>query len=736
MRILLTLCLLTTAIFAYSQDTIPIQWDISGVNNCDEDGDITISENGSTIEVIGLEGLDCVACQSLSASGACTLPGNGSLCSNTVNLMTAFIDRSEFATVMLEMSIEPISSNLECTPCSTSDLAFIDVLTLEGEVLFSLNVCGSDAGDFGNLELPASCENFVVLVAGFKSNGGDEGFMFQINATGIGESDMNLVDLSGLFFNINQIGCPGDTSMIEATISDCSTCEISYRLEDGSINTNGMIPIPGDFSGEGQLIDVLITNQCGTTEVPSISIPVINNPELCDGVFNSNPTIFDQFPFLLDNYEDCTDIEFQIITSGIFTFIYVSDGQLFFQDGRLFCTEVGDRDCRALYDLHGMPTVIEGCNIVDEVDDLALSISESFRDEASNAICVDVTTNGIEDLLSFQFQIESEIEPVSFSSNIVDESTIVVTEEDSLFVIKSLWIAGDLIPIQLSDTDPIYTVCFDSDTPPGEYGFNLRDTDRLFSQFVVREPTGSFREIRDIGLTGNLVIEEDQGDGMDTDSMDMAMNSMDMAMDSMAMDSMDMAMDSMGMAMDSMDMEAETEEEDPVMIGSINEAIEIYPWLEDIDLCGRDVIAYSFGEFTFVSISTGSELELFFEDGSFYCSNSDTFDCLDFYGLNQVVGAWECPPEIGSIVSINDNFKSAASASDIVVFPNPFNNYIQLDSDEKIIEVRIFSSDGRQHPVIKSNETNKLNVASLESGAYFLQIKTAQKTVVKQIIKL
>jgi len=725
--LILSLALITT--ISYTQNSIPLEWDVSNVNNCDDDGNISISEDGSTIEAVGLEGPDCMPCQSLSASGVCTLPGNGSLCSSTPNVITTLVDRSGFASVSLNLSIQPISSNLECNPCSTSDLAFINVLTIGGEELLSLSVCGSDEADVGELDLPASCENFVVILVGFKSNGGDEGFVFEVSANGIGESEMNRVDLTGLVLDINQIGCPGDTSMIVASISDCTNCEISYRLADGSINTNGMIPVPLDFTNDAQLIDLLITSQCGTTEVPSISIPVINNPQICDGVINTNPSIFEQFPFLIDDYEGCTDIEFQIITSGIFTFVYASDGVLFFEDGTLYCTEIGDRDCRALYNLYDMPTVIDSCGVAKDEDKLTIVISESYIDEEANTICANVTTNGIEDLLSFQFQIESELEPVSFVSNIVDESTIVVTDEDSLFVIKSLWIAGDLIPIQLSDTDPIYTVCFDRDIEAGVYGFILRDTERLFSQFVVRSSTGSFSEIRDIEVNGSIeIVGEDQSDGenMDGDQMDMDEEmdndemDMDEEMDNDEIDGDNMEGDQMDMNMDS--------------VGIISEAFELFPWLQDIDVCGDTVASYSFGDFIFVSIGTSGDLDLYVEDGTFYCSNTESFDCLAFYELGQPADSWVCPPEVGSLVAQGGQLKSVVA--DVVVFPNPFTDYIEIETTEDIDELRIFDSDGREYPFNKSAKKSRINVSLLKSGAYYLSIKTVTNTTIKRIIKI
>ncbi len=179
----------------------------------------------------------------------------------------------------------------------------------------------------------------------------------------------------------------------------------------------------------------------------------------------------------------------------------------------------------------------------------------------------------------------------------------------------------------------------------------------------------------------------------------------------------------------------ENMDDDSNTMGSINEAIDIYPWLANLDVCRGTVIAYSFGEVTFVSIGTGSELELYFEDGTFYCSSSESFDCLAFYELDQTVGMWECTSDIGSIAAAT-NVDLKSIPNELNVFPNPFSDYIELESKEKITDINIFSSDGRELMFINTQNKNRLNVSTLESGVYFIRLKTAHETITRQIIKL
>lgn len=72
-----------------------------------------------------------------------------------------------------------------------------------------------------------------------------------------------------------------------------------------------------------------------------------------------------------------------------------------------------------------------------------------------------------------------------------------------------------------------------------------------------------------------------------------------------------------------------------------------YPWLSTVintDACGTSSIAeYASGAFTFLVIDNGNGTEqLFFENGTLYCTSAPNYDCVSAYNLTEVLRTWTC----------------------------------------------------------------------------------------------
>jgi len=61
--------------------------------------------------------------------------------------------------------------------------------------------------------------------------------------------------------------------------------------------------------------------------------------------------------------------------------------------------------------------------------------------------------------------------------------------------------------------------------------------------------------------------------------------------------------------------------------------------------CNNQVVTeYDLGPYAFISITTNGKLKLYFEDGTPYCNNSASYDCISAYGLgDNITDVWECP---------------------------------------------------------------------------------------------
>jgi len=86
-----------------------------------------------------------------------------------------------------------------------------------------------------------------------------------------------------------------------------------------------------------------------------------------------------------------------------------------------------------------------------------------------------------------------------------------------------------------------------------------------------------------------------------------------------------------------------------------------------------------------------------------------------------------CIPVIGvgiNNVDLNNAFN---------LYPNPTNDWVNIQSDVKIEAISIISIQGRR--VMREFSTNKINLSSLSKGYYFVEIETTKGTVRKKIVK-
>lgn len=100
-----------------------------------------------------------------------------------------------------------------------------------------------------------------------------------------------------------------------------------------------------------------------------------------------------------------------------------------------------------------------------------------------------------------------------------------------------------------------------------------------------------------------------------------------------------------------------------------------------------------------------------------------TYDACDDNGLCSTA---QVKVTLKSVTNIND----IALQSNVVVYPNPTNGWINIASENDITEVNIYSISGQK---VKSSIVSKINVQDLNKGLYFVEVKTNNTTVVQSI---
>lgn len=120
---------------------------------------------------------------------------------------------------------------------------------------------------------------------------------------------------------------------------------------------------------------------------------------------------------------------------------------------------------------------------------------------------------------------------------------------------------------------------------------------------------------------------------------------------------------------------------------------------------------------------------------SFTFTATNTFVVVYVRSLNSVDDATEVFYDNFSLVP-----EATASLEDILankfrIFPNPANDYIQIESKEiQLSSIEIFNLLGEKLISETSLENDRLNISNLSSGVYLLKVNADEKSFVKKIV--
>ena len=83
-----------------------------------------------------------------------------------------------------------------------------------------------------------------------------------------------------------------------------------------------------------------------------------------------------------------------------------------------------------------------------------------------------------------------------------------------------------------------------------------------------------------------------------------------------------------------------------IIDGNDPEVFNDYPWLNDLvnpnNCDGISISVYDLGPYAYIYINDNGAGSLYFENGSFYCSDSPGFSCVTAYGLGNPTSTWNC----------------------------------------------------------------------------------------------
>ena len=106
-----------------------------------------------------------------------------------------------------------------------------------------------------------------------------------------------------------------------------------------------------------------------------------------------------------------------------------------------------------------------------------------------------------------------------------------------------------------------------------------------------------------------------------------------------------------------------------------------FEWLSTLvdpfDCGGREetlVAVYEQSVFNFIFVETNGISQLYFQDGTFYCQDSENYNCLTAYGLTTPIDFWSCSGNGLSELSARTN--GITESTNLELFPNPANTHL------------------------------------------------------------
>ena len=138
----------------------------------------------------------------------------------------------------------------------------------------------------------------------------------------------------------------------------------------------------------------------------------------------------------------------------------------------------------------------------------------------------------------------------------------------------------------------------------------------------------------------------------------------------------------------------------------------------------------------YVNTATATDFYVGFSTGTTYIIGSASEGMIEFY-VKSIAGEEESEASEKCIVVIEDDAVEENTTS-FNVYPNPVKDELFLATELNIKEVSIYDIYGKETKVCSLQSTdfvNTVDVAELNSGVYFISIKTDNGNIVRRFVK-
>ena len=140
----------------------------------------------------------------------------------------------------------------------------------------------------------------------------------------------------------------------------------------------------------------------------------------------------------------------------------------------------------------------------------------------------------------------------------------------------------------------------------------------------------------------------------------------------------------------------------------------------------------------YVNTASATDHYMGFSTGTSYIVGVDQETIFEFY-LETVIGENASEPSEPYTVIVKSN-DVAELASSFNIYPNPVKDLLFVEAESGVEEVAVYNLAGvmvySQQSMLNDQQSLAINVSDLNSGVYFVKIRTNRDEVVKRVVKL
>ena len=145
-----------------------------------------------------------------------------------------------------------------------------------------------------------------------------------------------------------------------------------------------------------------------------------------------------------------------------------------------------------------------------------------------------------------------------------------------------------------------------------------------------------------------------------------------------------------------------------------------------------DAVDGAKGYDVFVNTEKEQDFHFGYTNGTAYVAGSDVETTFEFYVVAFNDETESEPSEVFTVNVVDDAIDELTSS--FRLYPNPVNDKLYIETEVEIEEVVVYDVYGRQQLVV-SGQQSAVSVANLNSGVYFIMIKTNDGIMTKRFVK-